>query len=124
MFVLPAEANEFDGNRAGRHFAVPVGHGAGKPYPLGPTLVSTTRSNNPQDVRCTMNFAVRDLVQAVVTATTGGRGGSCHVVVGKQQQRRGEGASPRLPSVAAQGIFWVGPTTCPDFIAFGTSHAS
>jgi hypothetical protein len=53
-----AEANEFDGNRAGRHFAVPIGHGAGKPYPLGPTLVSTTRSSNPQDVRCTMNFAV------------------------------------------------------------------
>lgn len=53
-----AEANEFDGNRAGRHFAVPIGHGAGKPYPLGPTLVSTTGSNNLQDVRCTMNFAV------------------------------------------------------------------
>lgn len=54
-----AEANEFDGNRAGRHFALPVGHGAGKPYPLGPSLVTTTRSNNTQDVRCTMNFAVR-----------------------------------------------------------------
>jgi hypothetical protein len=38
---------------------VPIGHGAGKPYPLGPTLVSTTRANNPQDVRCTLNFAVR-----------------------------------------------------------------
>jgi hypothetical protein len=53
------EANEFDGNRAGRHFALPVGHGAGKPYPLGPSLVTTTLSNNTQDVRCTMNFAVR-----------------------------------------------------------------
>lgn len=58
-FVLwNSEADEFDGSRAGRHFAVPIGHGAGKPYPLGPTLVSTTRANNPQDVRCTLNFAV------------------------------------------------------------------
>lgn len=53
-----AEADEFDGSRAGRHFAVPVGHGAGKPYPLGPTLVHTTRANNPADARCTVNFAV------------------------------------------------------------------
>jgi hypothetical protein len=56
--VWTAEADEFDGSRAGRHFAVPIGHGAGKPYPLGPTLVHTTRPSSPQDVRCTMNFAV------------------------------------------------------------------
>lgn len=59
--LLRAEADEFDGSRAGRHFALPIGHGAGKPYPLGPTLVSTTRANNPQDVRCTLNFAVSNL---------------------------------------------------------------
>lgn len=39
---------------------MPIGHGAGKPYPLGPTLVSTTRANNLQDVRCTLNFAVSE----------------------------------------------------------------
>lgn len=53
-----SERDEFDGSRAGRHFALPIGHKAGKPCPLGPTLVSVTRTAQPQDAACTMNFAV------------------------------------------------------------------
>lgn len=52
------ELSEFDGARSGRHFAVPVGHAAGKPQPLGPTLVAAGQAARPQDAACTLNFAV------------------------------------------------------------------
>jgi hypothetical protein len=37
---------------------VPVGHCAGKPAPLGPSLVSTTHSSQDRGTTCTINFAV------------------------------------------------------------------
>jgi hypothetical protein len=63
---LHTAADEFDGSKAGRHFALPIGHAAGKPYPLGPSLVAASRasSSKPQDAACTMNFAVSVLAVA------------------------------------------------------------
>eukprot|EP00775_Hariotina_reticulata_P005214 gene5214-5452_t len=52
------DTDEFEGTRTGRHFALPVGLAAGKPAPLGPTLVATGKASNPQEVPCTINFAV------------------------------------------------------------------
>jgi hypothetical protein len=60
LLALPAELSAFDGARSGRHFAVPVGHSAGKPQPLGPTLVAATQASRPQEAACTLNFAVSD----------------------------------------------------------------
>eukprot|EP00879_Flechtneria_rotunda_P022431 GHRR01023681.1.p1 GENE.GHRR01023681.1~~GHRR01023681.1.p1 ORF type:complete len:577 (+),score=194.30 GHRR01023681.1:772-2502(+) len=56
--VHTAETNQFEGTRAGCHFALPIGLGPGKPHPLGPTLMSASKASRPQDVVCTMNFAV------------------------------------------------------------------
>jgi hypothetical protein len=69
LYNLPAELSAFDGARSGRHFAVPVGHAAGKPQPLGPTLVAASQASRPQDAACTLNFAVRERVPGYLAET-------------------------------------------------------